>query len=398
MSDTLYQVYKNATLALPRPFLLLDKELIDQNIAAILQRAKGKSIRIASKSIRSVAILKMLLEQSPNMIGVMSYSAEETLYLLENDIQNILIGYPIVNKEHIHQLCVKIATGAQVTFMVDSKEHLQLIEASAASIPTKVNVCIDIDMSSQFPFIYFGVHRSSIKNVSQLKELVAYIAHTPHIHIHGIMGYEAQIAGLPDQVAAKGIMNRIISLLKKKSIAEIAARRKACVDYLQAAGYPLAIINGGGTGSIESTLEESYINEVTVGSGFFNSHLFDSYKQFKHQAALMYAIECTRKPNASIITCSGGGYVASGAVGLNKQAIPHLPLGLKLIKEEGTGEVQTPMDISNCKVPIQLGDPVFMRHSKAGEVCERFNKIHILIDKQNLLSVNTYRGNGKCFL
>lgn len=398
MSDTLYQVYKNATLALPRPFILLDKDLLDQNIKAILQRAQGKSIRIASKSIRSVAILKMLLEQSPTMIGVMSYSAEETLFLLENEIQNILIGYPIVNKEHIRQLCVKIATGAQVTFMVDSIEHIQIIEACAAAIPTTVNVCIDIDMSSKFPFIYFGVYRSSINTLAQLKTLVQYIKSTSHIKIHGLMGYEAQIAGLPDQVASKGFMNRVISFLKKKSIAEIAARRKACVDYLQAEGFALSIINGGGTGSIESTLQENYINEVTVGSGFFNSHLFDSYKQFKHQAALMYAIECTRKPQTNIITCSGGGYVASGAIGLNKQAIPHLPLGLQLIPDEGTGEVQTPMDISHCKVPIQLGDPIFMRHSKAGEVCERFNKIHILIDQKNILEVNTYRGIGKCFL
>jgi hypothetical protein len=182
-------------------------------------------------------------------------------------------------------------------------------------------------------------------------------------------------------------MNSVIRFLKKKSIKEIAQRRKACIDFLQAKGFELKIINGGGTGSIESTFDESYINEITVGSGFFSSHLFDNYKNFKHESALMYAIECTRKPTDNIITCTGGGYVASGAVGLNKQAIPHLPQGLTLLKDEGTGEVQTPFDISECVENLQLGDPIFMRHSKAGEVCERFNKIHILVDEKNIVPI-----------
>jgi D-serine deaminase-like pyridoxal phosphate-dependent protein len=398
MSNPLYNRYKNATLGLEMPFLLLDKLLFDKNIEAIIHRAKGRPIRIASKSIRCNALIKSLLDQHKEFIGVMSYSALETLFLLENEIDNILLGYPITNKEHIKLLCNKIARGARITFMVDCIEHIRLIQEQAKLYDIKAPICIDIDMSSKFPFIYFGVYRSSVKGVDDLKHLINQISNFDNISIEGIMGYEAQIAGLGDNIAGAGLMNSIIRFLKKKSIKEIAQRRKACIDFLQAKGFELKIINGGGTGSIESTFDESYINEITVGSGFFSSHLFDNYKNFKHESALMYAIECTRKPTDNIITCTGGGYVASGAVGLNKQAIPHLPQGLTLLKDEGTGEVQTPFDISECVENLQLGDPIFMRHSKAGEVCERFNKIHILVDEKNILSVNTYRGNGKCFM
>lgn len=397
MSDTLYHVYKNATKGIEMPFLLLDKELLDANIQAIIKRASGKAIRIATKSIRSAAIIKLILQSSSQFIGLMSYSATETLHLLDQDFDHILLGYPITNKKHIFQLCEKIALGANVTFMVDSLEQVELIQEQAMKFDIKAPICIDIDMSSKFPFIYFGVYRSSIKNIHNFKKFIQQIKNFQNIAIHGIMGYEAQIAGIADNVKGHWFINSIISYLKKQSIKELAKRRKACYDYLVNEGIVLKIVNGGGTGSIESTKQESEINEITVGSGFFNSHLFDGYSNFKHHPALVYAIECTRKPLPDKITCSYGGYIASGSIGFNKQSIPYLPTGLKLIQDEGTGEVQTPFDITACNEQIQLGDPIFMRHSKAGEICERFNHIQVLIDKKNIITVNTYRGNGKCF-
>ena len=397
MSDTLYQVYKNASKDVEMPFLMLDKDLLDINIKEILRRTNGKSIRIATKSIRSIAILNMILQHSPKFIGVMSYSAAETIFLIEQDIDNILIGYPIINKDLIYQLCHKIALGATITFMVDCLEQVELIQEQAAKLSIKAPICIDVDMSSSFPGIYFGVYRSSIKNVADLKKLVQKIKQLENISVEGLMGYEAQIAGMGDNVKGQKLMNIIISFLKKHSTKEIAKRRKECYNYLINEGYQLKIVNGGGTGSIESTIEEDYINEVTVGSGFYNSHLFDNYSNFKHQPALFYAIECTRIPTNNKITASYGGYVASGSIGINKQAVPYLPEGLKLIKEEGTGEVQTPFDTMHCNETLRIGDPIFMRSSKAGEICERFNKIHILIDKKNFISVNTYRGIGKCY-
>jgi D-serine deaminase-like pyridoxal phosphate-dependent protein len=74
-----------------------------------------------------------------------------------------------------------------------------------------------------------------------------------------------------------------------------------------------------------------------------------------------------------------------------------LPKGAKLTSLEGAGEVQTPV-IYKGEHRLELGDPIFMRHAKAGEVCERFTHLIFVQGGQIVDEVATYRGDGQCFL
>jgi D-serine deaminase-like pyridoxal phosphate-dependent protein len=223
----------------------------------------------------------------------------------------------------------------------------------------------------------------------------AAIAACPSLRLDGVMGYEAQIAGVGDK--GGGFKGQLIRLLKRRSIPQLAERRKAIVDALKAKGAKLRFVNGGGTGSIESTIQEDCVTEVTTGSGFYAPGLFDHYRAFKHQPAAGYAIEIVRRPQPQIYTCLGGGYVASGEVGLRKQPVPYLPEGAQLIANEGAGEVQTPVVYSGPE-NLSIGDPIFMRHAKAGELCERFNSLYLISGGKIVDEVPTYRGEGKNFL
>ncbi|HET8883170.1 MAG TPA: amino acid deaminase/aldolase, partial [Solimonas sp.] len=73
-----------------------------------------------------------------------------------------------------------------------------------------------------------------------------------------------------------------------------------------------------------------------------------------------------------------------------------LPPGLKLLPLEGAGEVQTPVRLPKG-TRLGLGEPVFFRHAKAGELCERFDKILLLRDGKLVGEAPTYRGQGQCF-
>ena len=157
-------------------------------------------------------------------------------------------------------------------------------------------------------------------------------------------------------------------------------------------------IQAGQLGLIRTmhALEEA-VTEVTVGSGLYSSSLFDSYSNFQHQPAAAFAVEIVRQPKENIYTCHGGGYIASGAVGVDKQPLPYLPEGFELMAQEGTGEVQTPI-VNKSTEKIGLGDPVYFRHSKAGELCERFNNLIFIANGEIIDTVPTYRGEGMCFL
>ncbi len=110
-----------------------------------------------------------------------------------------------------------------------------------------------------------------------------------------------------------------------------------------------------------------------------------------------FALEVTRKPTPAMVTCLGGGYVASGSAGLDKVPRPYLPAGLTLLPDEMAGEVQTPLRLP-VGLDLTLGEPVIFRHSKAGELAERFREYLLVRGAEVVARVPTYRGEEQCFL
>jgi D-serine deaminase-like pyridoxal phosphate-dependent protein len=393
-----YENYNEIFVNTPKPLAYVDLDLLNNNIEDVLLRAQGKPVRIASKSVRSVELLKRIFDKSPKFQGIMSYSALEAVHLLENNFNNILIAYPIVSEQLIELLIPYIHQKKDIYFMIDCIEHLELYDRIVIKNDVKFELCLDIDMSSKFFFLHFGVFRSGISNKELALNVANKIQELNNVNLAGLMGYEAQIAGLPDFSPANNIlMNWIIRLLKKRSINKLRKLRSEVFHSLKNAGFDLEFINGGGTGSVESTREEKIVTEITVGSAFFSPKLFDYYQAFRHLPASGFAIEITRNPKKSIYTCHGGGYVASGSHGIDKLPIPYLPDKCKLVSNEGAGEVQTPIQYKG-NLDLKIGDSIFFRHAKAGELCEHFNELHIISNNSLIETVKTYRGEGKKFL
>ena len=108
-------------------------------------------------------------------------------------------------------------------------------------------------------------------------------------------------------------------------------------------------------------------------------------------------LQVVRKPADGFVTCLGGGLVASGAAGADRLPLPCWPEGLELLPLEGAGEVQTPLKGPGTAA-LSLGDPVFFRHAKAGELAEHFNE-YLFVRGDHIVSrAPTYRGLGKAFL
>lgn len=390
-----YSQYKEALKEVSLPAAWADMDAIDKNIADILVRAKSTPIRLASKSIRCRHILNYILEQNTQFQGIMCYHPKEAAFLANNGMDDLLIAYPSMCEDSLRAAC-KEAKSKTIYFMIDCIEHVQQLDRIAGQEGVKALLCLDLDMSVDFPGLLFGVFRSPIRNAEQAVDLYRAIQSFSNTELCAVMGYEAQIAGVGDRVPGKLVENQVVQRLQQKSIPIIAERRKSTVEALRHQGADIRLVNGGGTGSIESTIQEPIVTEVTVGSGFYSSHLFDYYSKFKHKPAAGFALEISRKPRQNMYTCTGGGYIASGAAGTLKQPVPHLPLKIKFVKNEGLGEVQTPFTYKGDM--LSIGDPVFMRHCKAGELCERFNFLHLLRDNKIIDTVPTYRGEDQCFV
>ncbi len=391
-----YPQYRQALAGQILPLAWLDLDALEQNMRDILHRAGDLPVRMVSKSLRSVAVIKRILAFSPRFQGVMCFHPAEAAYLCEQGLDDILVGYPCMQPNAIARACAQTKAGKQIVLMVDADAQLDVIALEAKKAGVIQPVCMDMDMSTAFPALYFGVRRSPINSVIKAIQLYRSVENHQHLRLEGVMGYEAQIAGIGDCVPGKHLQNCAIPMLKQLSIPKLTRRRGDIVAALTQAGARLRFVNGGGTGSLGSTITDPSVTEVAVGSGFYSPHLFDYYQAFQYRPAAGFALEVVRRPDAYYLTCAGGGYIASGGVGVEKLPRPHSPCGLLLDGNEGAGEVQTPL--RGALGPLKVGDPVLFRHAKAGELCERFNELLLIRNGKAEGSVTTYRGDGHAFL
>ncbi len=164
----------------------------------------------------------------------------------------------------------------------------------------------------------------------------------------------------------------------------------------QACGHRLELVNGGGTGSLEATAADASVTELTAGSGLYCPTLFDGYRAFSARPAAWFALPVVRRPAPDVATCFSGGYIASGPVGHSREPRPVAPSGLSLLRAEGAGEVQTPVR-GDAARDLAVGDRVWFRHAKAGELCERFDRLHLVDGDRVVEQALTYRGEGRTF-
>ncbi|MED0981217.1 amino acid deaminase/aldolase [Bacillus paramycoides] len=382
---------------LPLPCAFLDEVALERNIQSIIKLSGHKKIRIASKSLRSVSIMKKILATNDCFQGIMCFSPREALFLIEQGFNDLLLGYPAYNERALYEISLLTKQGFIITCMVDCEEHIVYLEKIAEKSSGCFRVCLDIDMSSRFFRFHFGVRRSPVKDVQNALKIVEKVKASPYLILDGVMGYEAQIAGVGDDMPKQWLQNKLISYLKRKSVLEIHKRRGNIVKEIQNLGVELRFVNGGGTGSIKSTEQDNSVTEITVGSAFYSPKLFDYYKEVEFQPAVGFALQVVRKPDRYIYTCLGGGYIASGAVGKDKEPEVWKPDGAKLLALEGAGEVQTPV-YYNGDEQLYIGDTILLRHSKAGELCERFPVLYRIKQGEIVGEYSTYRGDNQCFL
>jgi D-serine deaminase-like pyridoxal phosphate-dependent protein len=400
LPEQTHERYERIFAELEAPFAFVDLDAMWANAEAMLDRAAGKPVRVASKSIRCRALLEAILGRDERFAGLMTYTLPETLWLAEQGFEDLLLAYPTADSGALGELALRSVAnpGGAPIVMVDCAEHLDAIEAVLGAGAAPVRVCIDIDAGwwALGGRIKVGPKRSPVHTVEQALALAREIERRPQIELDALMAYEGQIAGVGDQPPGQRLRGAAIRFMQRRSAAELAGRRAAIVAAL-GEFVELEIVNGGGTGSLELTASEQAVTEVTAGSGFYAPALFDHYSRFSLTPAAGFALPIVRKPSPRVATALGGGYLASGSGDAARLPAPWLPPGLALDSDEGAGEVQTPL-LGEAAASLTIGDRAYLRHAKAGELCERFDSLHLVEGEEIVDVVPTYRGEGLAFL
>jgi D-serine deaminase-like pyridoxal phosphate-dependent protein len=387
-----------ATAALDPPLAVLDLDALDANADDLVRRAAGKPVRVASKSVRSRGVLRRVLARQ-GFGGVLAYSLPEALWLAGGDdpvSTDVVVGYPSADRTALRQLAGDDAAAARVTLMVDSVAQLDLVDdVVPPGRRPELRICLDVDASLRTAGgrVHLGVRRSPVHSAAQAAALAREVAARPGFRPVGVMVYEAQIAGIQDAPLHRPLRGLAVRRLQAISGRELAGRRAAVVAAVSDVA-DLEFVNGGGTGSVERTSAEDAVTEVAAGSGLYAPALFDGYRSFEARPSAFFAVPVTRVPAPGIVTVAHGGWIASGAPGGDRLPLPTYPAGFRWLPTEGVGEVQTPLR-GPAAARLRVGDRVWFRHAKAGELCEHVNELHTLAGDELTGAMPTYRGEGR---
>ncbi len=420
MADELERL-ERATAELEPPFAVVDLDALWANAADMERRAAPKPIRLASKSVRCRALQQRVLAR-PGFRGTLAYTLPEALWLAGHGFEDIVVAYPTVDRRALRELAALTARlpRTRIALMVDCVEQLELLDSvrdrpraggraaggSGVEGRAAVRVCLELD-AGLWAFggrVRLGARRSPVHTPAQAAALARAIRAREGVRLVGIMAYEAQIAGLGDGIDPRrpgrgigpSLRSAAVRALQAASARELAVRRAAAVAAVREVAE-LEFVDGGGTGSLHGTAREAAVTELAAGSGLYGPGLFDAYRAFRPRPAALFALPVVRRPGPGVATALGGGYLASGPADRARLPRPHLPAGLRLDPREGAGEVQTPL-LGPPADALAVGDRVWMRHAKAGELCERFERLHLIEDGRIVEELPTYRGEGRCFL
>lgn len=373
------------------PTYVVDLDAFDANAADLARRAAGTPIRVATKSLRVPALVERVLE-APGFHGALAYTLREALWLQRQGVcDDLLLGYPTVDQPALGRLTSDDRAAAEVTLMVDDVAHLEAVDA-ARSADVTVRVAIDIDAGLRLGRVHVGPKRSPLRDTSQVVALARAVVARPGFVLVGAMTYEGQVAGVPDDVPGRRARSRVVRRIKAASVAQLVDRRAEIAAALQDL-CELELWNAGGSGSIEASAADPVVTEVTAGSGLLVPGLFDHYRSFTPRPAAFFGVPVLRRPSGSCVTVAGGGLIASGPTGSDRSPLPWAPPRLRLTGLEGAGEVQTPL-VGPGAAGLRIGDTVWFRHAKSGEVAEHVREVHLVAGDRVVETVPTYRGTG----
>lgn len=402
LPDTYWPALTDATAHLETPLAAIDLGALRHNAHDMRRRAAGTPIRVAAKSVRSRTILDAVTALD-GYAGVLAFTLPEALWLATGDEahppqHDVVVGYPTADLTAIAELASSPGLAARVTLMVDDVAQLDLVDSVAApSTRPPLRVCLDLDASWQAPVLgHLGVRRSPVHTAAQAGALARTVAARSGFTLVGLMSYEAQIAGVGDDVRGQAARSQLIRWMQRRSKDELLERRGLAVSAVRQVA-DLEFVNGGGTGSLEYTASDPAVTEIAAGSGLFGPHLFDTYRGFTPAPAAAFALSVVRKPAPQIATVLGGGWIASGPPARDRVPLPVWPPGLSLLPAEMAGEVQTPVT-GKAAGALKVGDRVWFRHCKAGELSEHVDAFAMVDDGTTVGTAPTYRGEGKAFL
>ncbi len=313
--------------ALDTPFLWVDLDQLEANIAALAAyfREVGVAWRPHIKGIKTPEIAHKAI--AAGAIGVTCAKLGEAEVMARAGIRDILIANQIVGPHKIGRL-VELRRSAEVKVAVDNPANVRALAAAAVAADVEIGVLVEVDN---------GMARAGVAPGQPAVALSQLIHTTPGLRYEGIMGWEGHAVGITDPAAKRAEVERAVGLLGETA--------RQC----RAAGLPVRIVSGGGSGDYLISAPLGVLSEVQAGGAIFCDATYLAWGAHT-KPSLFVRTTVTSRPAADRIITD------AGFKALPAWTHPPIPVGLppaqpyRTSAEHGTLVLDAPDD------RIRVGD------------------------------------------
>jgi D-serine deaminase-like pyridoxal phosphate-dependent protein len=235
--------------ALNTPVLVIDRDALDRNIAAMaaFARENGLALRPHAKTHKSADIAHRQI--AAGAVGQCCAKIGEAEVLADEGINGLLLTSPVVSAPAVTRLAALNARSEGLICTVDNPDNARVIASAVANAGAKpLQVLIDVDP---------GIHRTGVASPEAAVALLDVIRDLPALAYRGVQFY----CGLQQHI--ESYTERAVAMTDR------AAYLRTVIDALDQAGGAPEIVSGGGTGThrIDATL--GIFTELQAGSYVF---------------------------------------------------------------------------------------------------------------------------------
>lgn len=297
---------------LDTPALAVDLPLMERNIEKLhtyFSRRPAK-VRPHIKGHKSPILAHRQLEAGGTVGGVCCAKVGEAEVMVLNGIKDVFITNEIVTRPKIARL-MSLARLANLMVAVDDPRNVQDLSEAAQANRVTLRVTVDVNI---------GIDRCGVEPGPTVVDLAKLVARAPGLQFAGLMGYEGGMWINDFEERALATKSRVQKLLDAREMVE-------------AAGLPVEIASGGGTGTWNITGDIGGVTEVQAGAYPFMDAHYRYVPDFDVSLLVLSTVISRPAEDRAIIDC---GHKAIGVtLGLPEVARPTGAKVARLSSEHG---------------------------------------------------------------
>lgn len=218
--------------------------------------------------------------------GITCAKVSEAEVMVDGGIDDILIANEVIGADKVKRL-VELSKRCKLTAIVDSLQNAREISSIATRAGTRVNLLIDVNLSSALDGI---LDRTGVRPGADALELAKEISKMPNLDVRGVFGYEGALRNFQGLEAKVEATKKALGALVQTS------------EMISASGIEAETVSCGGTLSYQTAAEFPGVTEVQAGGYLFMDLGYEKAGvDFETSLTLLTRVVSTPRPTKAII-------------------------------------------------------------------------------------------------